>query len=117
MSGVTHVIDCSSTPHAAGSRSVVLTAACEPWAFSQEAPLTSSEFCKEAEKRRIPIREEQLSELWRIGALIPFVEVRNKPLDDPRPSPIAEPRLSGTWLTDLRFARDQRTLADADSHR
>ena len=114
MSGSTNVIDSTSTPGAAGSKSFVLTAVCEPWAFSQEHPLTTSEFCKEAEKRRIPLREQQLSELWRIGALAPLVEVRNKPLNEPCPSAIPEPRLLGTSLSELRFARDQGRLADAE---
>ena len=54
--------------------SPVLVAACTPWAFSQEGPLTTSDLCKEAEKRRIPLREEQLPELWRVGALAPLLD-------------------------------------------
>src|SRR2546421_10484716 len=60
--------------------STVLVAASEPWAFTQQDPLSTSEFCKEAEKRRLPLREEQLPGLWRVGALAPFVEIRSNPL-------------------------------------
>ena len=60
--------------------SSILVAASVPWAFTQQYPLSTSEFCKEAEKRRLLLREEQLPDLWRVRALAPFVEIRNKSL-------------------------------------
>jgi hypothetical protein len=95
------------------SASAALIAASEPWAFTQESPLDSSDFCKEAEKRQIRIREEQLPELWRIGALAPFVEVRDNALHPPAVTSAPEPRSLGTMLAELRAARDAGRLADA----
>ncbi len=94
--------------------SEVLAAATAPWAFTQEYPLRTGEFCKEAEKRRIPLREEQLPELWHIGALAPFVEVRNTPPHRPRVPDVPEPINISTNLVDLRTARDAGRLIDAE---
>lgn len=96
------------------SSSLVLAAASQPWAFTQAHPLDTSEFCKEADKRRISLREKQLPDLWRVGIVAPFVEIRNKPLHEPMPPSVAEPLSGGTWLTELRLARDTGRLADAE---
>lgn len=95
-------------------RSTVLVAASEPWAFSQEGPLTTSDFCKEAERRGIRLREEQLPDLWRAGVLSPFVEVRGKASHEGSVPAIPEPRRAGTSLSELRIARDRGRLADAE---
>lgn len=89
-----------------------LVAATTPWAFTQQQPLSTSDFCKEAAKRGIRLEEQQLRELWRAGALAPFVEVRNRRLHDPWTSPVAEPFSGGTWQTELRSARKAGRLAD-----
>jgi hypothetical protein len=95
--------------------SIVRTAASQPWAFSQEAPLTTADFCKQAERRGFEsLREEQLRDLWRVGAVAPFVEIRSKQLHDPAPSAIPEPSLTGTWLAELRRARDSGRLTDPE---
>jgi hypothetical protein len=93
--------------------SAVLVAASEPWAFTQQDPLSTSECCKEAAKRRLPLREEQLPDLWRVGALAPFVEIRSKPLHPGSPPKLGEPHSSGSWhLGELRRAVESGRLAD-----
>src|SRR5258708_215509 len=82
--------------------SAVLVAASEPWAFTQQDPLSTSEFCREAEKRRLSLREDQLPDLWRVGALAPFVEIRSKPLHPGSPPKVVESVFAGSWhLRDL----------------
>lgn len=95
------------------NRSPALIAACSPWAFTQQHPLDTSAVCREAGKRGINIKEQQLRELWRIGALAPFVEVRHRRLHASDPSQIPEPLPHGTWLIELRLARDSGRLVDA----
>lgn len=93
--------------------SSVLVAASEPWAFTQQSPLSTSEFCREAEKRRVALREEQLPDLWRVGALAPFVEIRSKPLHPGSPPKLGEPLFPGSWhLGELRRAVESGRLAD-----
>ncbi len=93
--------------------SAVLVAASEPWAFTQQDPLSTSEFCKEAEKRGVALREHQLPGLWRVGALAPFVEIRSKPLRPGRPPKLGEPVFPGSWhLRELRRAVESGRLAD-----
>lgn len=94
-------------------RTPSLIAACSPWAFTQQHPLSTSDLCRQAAKRGITIKEPQLRELWRVGALAPLVEVRNRRLHPPSPSPIPEPFPHGTWIGELRRARDSGRLADA----
>lgn len=54
----------------------------EPWAFTQQPPLTTSDFCKEAEHRDIRVTDGLLRELWRSGALAPSAEsARGAPRD------------------------------------
>ena len=72
----------------------VLLAASLPWAFTQEYPLRTDEFCKEAARRRIDLREEHLRGLWRAGLLAPFVEVRNERHHHPRTPLAADPRFA-----------------------
>jgi hypothetical protein len=95
------------------ARTPALVAACSPWAFTQQHPLDTSSVCREAGKRGVKIDEQQLRELWRIGALAPFVEVRNRRLHATSSSAVAEPFPHGTWIGELRLARDSGRLADA----
>ena len=93
--------------------SSILVAASEPWAFTQQDPLSTSEFCKEAAKRRLPLHEEQLPDLWRVGALAPFIEIRSKPLYPGISLKPCEPRFSGSrHLGELRHAVESGRLAD-----
>jgi len=93
--------------------SAALVAASEPRAFTQQLPLSTAEFCREAEKRRVTLREEQLPGLWRAGALAPFVEIRSKPLHPGRPPILSEPHYPGSWyLGELRRAVESGRLAD-----
>lgn len=94
-------------------RSPVYVAACSPWAFTQTDPLNTSALCREAAKRGVDIKEQHLRELWRVGALAPFVEVRRRRLHEPATPAIPEPSVSGTWSSELRRARNEGRLADA----
>lgn len=96
------------------SSSQVLAAASQPWAFTQAHPLDTSKLCKEAAKRGIPLREEQLPDLWRVGLVAPLIEIRNRQLHEPTPPSVAEPLSGGTWVTELRLARNTGRLADAE---
>jgi hypothetical protein len=90
----------------------VLRAASTAWAFTQQRALSTSEFCAAAQKRGLDLKEGQLPQLWRIGALDPFVEIRTRPLRPPStPSSISEPRATG-YLKELRLARESGRLAD-----
>jgi hypothetical protein len=93
--------------------SAVLVAASQPWAFTQQDPLSTSEFCREAEKRRVALREEQLPGLWRVDALAPFVEIRNKPLRPGIPPKLGDPAFPGSLhFEELRRAVEAGRLAD-----
>lgn len=93
--------------------SAALVVASEPWVFTQQRPLSTSELCQEAEKRRVALREEQLPGLWRAGALAPFVEIRSKPLRPGRSPILGEPVYSGSWhLGELRRAVESGRVAD-----
>jgi len=86
--------------------------ASEPWAFTQQPPLVTTDFCKEASERRIEIHDEDLRELWRVGILSPMAEIRTTSfVNHPLPL-LTEPR-AGSWLFELRQARDRGCLADA----
>ncbi len=93
--------------------SAVLIAASEPWAFTQQDPLSTSEFCREAEKRRVSLREDQLPDLWRVGALAPFVEIRSKPLHPGSSPKVGESVFADSWhLKELQRAVASGRLAD-----
>src|SRR5258708_20744769 len=93
--------------------SAVLVAASEPWAFTQQDPLSTSEFCREAEKRGVSLGEDQLPDLGRVGALAPLVEIRSKPLHPGRPPQLGGPVFPGSWhLGELRRAVESGRLAD-----
>jgi len=92
--------------------SSVLVAACEPWAFTQRYPLETREFCKAAERRGLRFDENDLRELWRVGALVPFVEVRDKPLHQGMTPSTPEPAFPGGRLHELQVARNTGRLAD-----
>ena len=93
-------------------------AACRmPWIFTQRAPLSTTEFCSEAEKRGIPLNPSTLRELYRLGLLCPFIEIRSgRASGAPLPSAaVPEPRAAGTWQIELREARDTGRLFDLAS--
>lgn len=86
-----------------------------PWVFTQEHPLSSKEFCKEAERRGIKIDIPTLRELYRLQLLAPLLRLRDRKVNDAR-APVGslpEPPARGTWLTELRLAREQGRLVDA----
>jgi len=91
----------------------ILVAASEPWAFTQQNPLSTSEFCKEAAKRRLSLHEEQLPDLWRVGALAPFIEIRSKPLyPGISLKPCELEKRGSQHLKELRQAVESGRLAD-----
>lgn len=90
-------------------------AACEPWAFTQQAPMTTVEFCKAAARRGLFVDNAVLRELWRAGALAPLLEVRRRREGTPCPSPIPEPHAYGTWASEVRLARDRGRLIDPET--
>jgi hypothetical protein len=93
--------------------SAVLIAASEPWVFTQQDPLSTSEFCQEAAKRRVSLREEQLPDLWRVGALAPFIEIRSRPLHPGSPPKLGEAVVGGSWrVRELQRAVESGRLAD-----
>lgn len=83
-----------------------------PWAFTQNQPLSTSEFIKQAEGRGIALDASTLRELCRYRVLVPFVYVNNRQVG-PRPDHIeSEPVRGGTFLQYLRYARDRGRLSD-----
>lgn len=89
-------------------------AACEPWAFTQQPPMTTRDFSKAAARRGLFVDDPLLRELWRVGALAPIVEVRRRRSGPPCPSRIPEPYVSGTWAREVRLARDRGRLIDPE---
>ena len=69
----------------------------EPWAFTQEAPLTTRGFTDAAAERGIKINDLVLRELWRIGALEPVAEIRNRPVGPPQGPVTGEPTPTNSW--------------------
>lgn len=89
-------------------------AAYEPWAFTQQPPMTTRSFCKAAARRGLSVDDALLRELWRVGALAPIVEVRRQRSGSPCPSPIPEPHVYGTLESEVRLARDRGRLIDPE---
>ena len=83
-----------------------------PWAFTQNRPLVTSDFISEAKRRGFDIDLSVLRELYRLGLVFPFVYVSSRQVG-PMPEPAtSEPSSRGTWLTELRYARDRGRLCD-----
>jgi hypothetical protein len=83
-----------------------------PWAFTQNGPLSTSDFISEAKRRGFDFDLSALRELYRHGLVVPFVYVSPR-LAAPIPEPVTfEPSSHGTWLTELRHARDRGRLCD-----
>lgn len=83
-----------------------------PWAFTQSQPLTSADFIREAERRGFDMKASTLRALYRHGLLIPFVYLGARQVS-PIPTPVEyEPVARGTWLIELRYARDRGRLCD-----
>ena len=86
-----------------------------PWAFTQNRPLTTSDFISEAKRRDFDFDLSVMRELYRHGLVVPFVYISPWQVG-PIPEPVAsEPSSSGTWLTELRLARDRGRLCDLAS--
>jgi hypothetical protein len=89
-----------------------VTVAGLPWLFTQSHPLSTSDFISEAKRRGLDSDLSMLRELYRRGLLIPFVYVSSRQVG-PRPEAVTgEPYPRGTWLSELRHARDGGRLLD-----
>jgi hypothetical protein len=83
-----------------------------PWAFTQSQPLTSADFVKEAERRGCDLKISTLRALYRHSLLAPFVYLSARQVRI-IPEPVEhEPMARGTWLSELRYARDRGRLCD-----
>ena len=85
-------------------------AASMPWAFTQQQPLGTADFIKEADRRGVRLRPIVLRALYREKVLEPLLYVSNRQAGSV-PAPIGEePRPGGTHLQQLRYARDKGRL-------
>jgi hypothetical protein len=87
-----------------------------PWAFSQNRPLDTADFIREAGRRGIDLDISTIRELYRHRLLVPFVSITYRPVRAPAELEEPEPMRGGTRLAQLRLARDTGRLRDlADS--
>jgi hypothetical protein len=100
------------TGSSTASSSLALRAVSMPWAFSQQHPLDTAEFIREAEKRGVRLDAPALRELYRVGVLVPLVTVTTRPVRPPAPIDAHEPVRAGTRLAQLRYGRDTGRLRD-----
>jgi len=88
-----------------------------PWAFTQNHPLSTSEFISEAKRRGFDFDMSGLRELYRRNLVVPFVYIGPRQAV-PIPAPVeSEPPSHGTWQTELRHARDRGRLIDLATER
>lgn len=83
-----------------------------PWAFTQDHPLGTSEISRELERRGVRVAAAVLRQLYKHADLVPFVEITNRRLAEPRLSHNDEPPSGGTRQTDLRLALRDGRLRD-----
>jgi hypothetical protein len=83
-----------------------------PWVFTQQHPLDTADFIKEAKRRGFDLDLSILRELYRHNLVVPFVYVSDRQVGPIPEPPESEPRSGGTRLTDLRHARDRGRLTD-----
>lgn len=83
-----------------------------PWAFTQQQPLGTSDFIKEAQRRGFDLDLSKLRELYRHNVIAPFVYVSNHRVGPIPPAVGPEPIRGGTLLQQLRYARDRGRLSD-----
>src|SRR5438874_2710110 len=96
-----------------------VAAASRPWTFTQNHPLDTDNFVRAAEARRIELPHDTLRELYRVGLLIPFIEVRSRKVPGSTPASHksdAEPSAMGSVLLELRHARERGRLLDPALH-
>lgn len=92
--------------------SFAIQVASMPWVFSQQHPLDTAEFIREAEKRGVRLDAPVLRELYRVGLLIPFITVTSRRVREPAPVDSPEPVRAVTYVAALRSARDTGRLRD-----
>jgi hypothetical protein len=83
-----------------------------PWAFTQQNPLSTSEFIRAAKDRGVDLNELMLRQLYKRGVLAPLVMLTATSQADPQPVTGPEPAARGTWLAELRAARSDGRLID-----
>jgi hypothetical protein len=92
--------------------SQAIRAASMAWAFTQQNPLDTSEFIREAAKRGVRLDALMLRELYHVGLLIPLVTLTDRRVGVPGPVDTPEPDRAVTRLAQLRNARDRGRLRD-----
>lgn len=83
-----------------------------PWVFTQQRPLDSGEFLREAKRRGVRLDLTTLRELYRHRLIVPFIYVTDQKTGRSREQVGPEPQLAGTRLRALRDARDEGRLLD-----
>jgi hypothetical protein len=82
------------------------------WTFTQNHPLSTSDFMSEAKRRGFDLDLSVLRELYRHNLVVPFVYVSPRRAG-PIPKPVtSEPSPHSSWITELRHARDRGRLCD-----
>ena len=80
--------------------------------FTQSHPLSTSDFIREAKRRGFDFDLPILRELYRHSLVVPFAYVSPRQVS-PIPALITgEPYPRGSWLSELRHARDRGRLCD-----
>lgn len=102
----------SQPDNSKGPTSLAIRVASMPWVFSQQHPLDTAEFIREADKRGVRLDAPALRELYRVGLLAPFVTVTSRQVRGPAPVDSPEPVRAVTHVTALRSARDTGRLRD-----
>ncbi len=93
-----------------------LAAACVPLIFTQQLPLTSQEIAGiGARQRGISADEDLLRELWRVGLLAPFFEIRSRRLAPAFDAVLDLSGNSSSVLAEIRRARGKGRLIDPES--
>jgi hypothetical protein len=83
-----------------------------PWAFTQSRPLNTSDFISEAKRRGYDFDLSVMRELYRHKLGVPMVYISPRRVGPIPESVTSEPFSGGTWLTELRHARDRGRLCD-----
>ncbi len=86
-----------------------------PWVFSQVAPLTTSDFIREAQRRGLALDDSILRELWRHRLLVPFVRVHSRRVAPPSRTVISLPTECGTRASELRRDLKLGRVTDPDT--
>ena len=102
----------SATANEQGDLVSSVAVAGQPWAFTQNHPLGTSDFMSEAKRRGFDLDLSVLRELYRHNLVVPFVYASPRQAG-PIPEPVtSEPFPHSSWIVELRHARDRGRLCD-----